>query len=86
MHRADFAITDGIDSNDNQGHAALISDLQKRAKQIALKNDALEQAIKTDLKLEPIYITDNTSNIEASGCKNPNIADGQINCESVITA
>ncbi|WP_410039699.1 SdrD B-like domain-containing protein, partial [Listeria monocytogenes] len=37
LHRADFAITDGIDSNDNQGHAALISDLQKRAKQIAIK-------------------------------------------------
>ena len=85
LHRADFAITDGIDSNDNQGHAALISDLQKRAKQIAIKNDALEQAIKTDLALEPTYTVDNDTNIEASGCKNPNIADGQINCESVIT-
>ena len=85
LHRADFAITDGIDSNDNQGHAALISDLQKRAKQIAIKNDALEQAIKTDLALEPTYTIDNNTNIEASGCKNPNIADGQINCESVIT-
>lgn len=84
LHRADFAITDGIDSNDNQGHAALISDLQKRAKQIAIKNDALEQAIKTDLALEPTYTVDNDTNIEASGCKNPNIADGQINCESVI--
>ena len=85
LHRADFAITDGIDSNDNQGHAALISNLQKRAKQVALKNDALEQAIKTDLELEPIYTIDNTSNIEASGCKNPNKIDGQINCEAVIT-
>ena len=85
LHRADFAITDGIDSNDNQGHAALISDLQKRAKQIAIKNDALEQAIKTDLALEPTYTVDNDTNIEASGCKNPNIADGQINCESVIS-
>ena len=85
LHRADFAITDGIDSNDNQGHAALISDLQKRAKQIAIKNDTLEQAIKTDLALEPTYTVDNDTNIEASGCKNPNIADGQINCESVIT-
>lgn len=84
LHRADFAITDGIDSNDNQGHAALISDLQKRAKQIAIKNDALEQAIKTDLALEPTYTVDNNTNIEASGCKKPNIADGQINCESVI--
>ena len=84
LHRADFAITDGIDSNDNQGHAALISDLQKRAKQIAIKNDALEQAIKTDLALEPTYTVDNDTNIEASGCKKPNIADGQINCESVI--
>lgn len=85
LHRADFAITDGIDSNDNQGHAALISDLQKRAKKIAIKNDALEQAIKKDLALEPTYTIDNNTNIEASGCKNPNIADGQINCESVIT-
>ncbi|MGD4318325.1 hypothetical protein QT621_27995, partial [Xanthomonas citri pv. citri] len=49
------------------------------------KNDALEQAIKTDLALEPTYTVDNDANIEASGCKNPNIADGQINCESVIT-
>ncbi|MGL5253393.1 MAG: hypothetical protein ACRC7U_09690 [Moraxella sp.] len=85
LHRADFAITEGIDNNNEQGNPALIAELQKRAKQVAIKNDALEQAIKSDLKLEPTYTVDNNTNIEATGCKNPNQIDGQISCEAVIS-
>ena len=85
LHRADFGITDGIDNNDGKGSPVLIEELIKRAKRVTVKNDALEQAIKKDLALEPTYTIDNNSNIESIGCKSPNEIDGQIHCESVIS-
>lgn len=85
LHRADFGITDSIDNNDGKGSPVLIEELIKRAKRVTVKNDALEQAIKKDLALEPTYTIDNNSNIESIGCKSPNEIDGQIHCESVIS-
>jgi uncharacterized repeat protein (TIGR01451 family) len=84
LHRADFAITDGIDDNDGQGSPKLVKVLQERAKLVVSGNDALEQAIKSDLTLEPVNSIDSADNVEAAGCKNATKIDGQINCESVI--
>lgn len=79
LHRADFAITDGMD----EGSQSLIAELKKRSKLVETSNPALEQAIKKDLELEPYFNSNN--DIEASGCKTDDVGiDGQISCNSVI--
>ena len=80
LHRADFAIIDGID---DEGDNGLIAVLQDRAKKVISTNNALEQAIKTELPINPI--THSTTNaIEATGCKDAIVIDGQVSCNAVI--
>jgi len=50
----------------------------------ALKNNALEQAVKSKLDLEPIYDRDFDDNVDASGCKSNDALDQGINCDSAI--
>ncbi len=79
LHRADFAITDGMD----EGSQSLIDELKKRSKLVIKNNTSLEQALKTELEFEPSY-QETTSEIEASGCKDDVTIDGQNNCDTVI--
>ena len=82
LHRADFALVGGMgDSTDT-----LNEQLLARSKQVGVKNDALEQAIKRDLTLEPDYDRDYSDNVEASGCKSNDALDGGLSCDSAIVA
>lgn len=79
LHRADFAIVDGMgDSSDR-----LTKRLIERSKTIEDKNDALEQAVKSELELQPDYSIRNDI-IDASGCKSNDSLDKRLNCEAVI--
>lgn len=80
LHRADFAIVGGMADSTERLNAELIA----RSKNISVKNNNLEQAVKSKLDLEPIYERDYTDNIEASGCKSNDILDQSIKCDSAI--
>lgn len=84
LHRADFGITDGIDDNNGQGSQALVEELKRRAKLVIAKNDALEQAVKTTLEVEPSSSSYTNYEYEAEGCLKPIEADGQISCQAMI--
>src|SRR5699024_8701546 len=55
-----------------------------RAQSVTAKNDALEQAVKSELTLEPDYDRDITDNIDASGCKSNDHLDQSMVCDSAI--
>tara|TARA_R110002049_G_scaffold173063_1_gene339834 strand:- start:639 stop:2585 length:1947 start_codon:yes stop_codon:yes gene_type:complete len=64
LHRADFAIVSGMADSTERLNQELVT----RSKSLSAKNNALEQAVKTELTLEPDYNTDTTDNVDASGC------------------
>ena len=80
LHRADFAIVGGMADSTERLNAELVA----RSKSIGAKNDRLEQAVKSELTLEPDYNSDNKDNIDASGCKSNDVLDAGIQCDSAI--
>jgi len=80
LHRADFAIIGGMADSTDRLNAELIA----RSKNISAKNDSLEQAVKSELILEPDYNRDNSDNVDATGCKSNDILDRGIKCDSAI--
>ena len=79
LHRADFAIVSGMADSTERLNEELVA----RSKSINAKNNALEQAIKSELVLEPDYDT-NDDNVDASGCKSIDGLDQSISCDSAI--
>lgn len=89
LHRADFAITTGMGDANDEDAQDLIKRLKIRADKVATNHNALEQAIKSNLEIEPKYVSDkfsrtNLDKIEAEGCKDPIEVDGQITCNAVM--
>ncbi|AMN67693.1 DUF11 domain-containing protein [Psychrobacter sp. P11G5] len=82
MHRADFALVGGMADSTERLNQELIT----RSKNISTKNDALEQAVKSELALEPDYDLNNDDNVDASGCKSNDELDRGIQCDSAIVA
>ena len=80
LHRADFGIVGGMADSTERLNAELVA----RSKSIGAKNDRLEQAVKSELTLEPDYNRDNKDNIDASGCKSNDVLDAGIQCDSAI--
>ncbi|MFP3355131.1 hypothetical protein R0K04_27685, partial [Pseudoalteromonas sp. SIMBA_153] len=79
-HRADFAIVSGMADSTERLNQELVT----RSKNLSAKNNALEQAVKTELTLEPDYNTDTTDNVDASGCNINGDLDIGNNCDSAI--
>ncbi len=82
LHRADFAIVSGIADSIER----LNEELSARSKSVSGKNDTMEQAVKSELILEPDYDRNNSDNIDASGCKSNDILERGIQCDSAIVA
>lgn len=82
MHRADFALVGGMGDSTERLNQELVT----RSKSINAKNNALEQAIKSELTLEPDYDLNNDDNVDASGCKSNDELDRGIQCDSAIVA
>ena len=80
LHRADFGIVGGMADSTERLNAELVA----RSKSIGAKNDRLEQAVKSQLILEPDYNRDNKDNVDASGCKSNDVLDAGIQCNSAI--
>ncbi|WAI88062.1 Fibrinogen-binding protein [Psychrobacter sp. SC65A.3] len=80
LHRADFGIVGGMADSTERLNAELVA----RSKSIGAKNDRLEQAVKSELTLDPDYNRDNKDNINASGCKSNDSLDIGIQCDSAI--
>ena len=80
LHRADFAIVGGMGDSTERLNAELVA----RSKSVSAKNDSLEQAVKSELVLEPDYNRDNKDNVDASGCKSNDFLDQGINCDTAI--
>lgn len=80
LHRADFAIVGGLGDSTERLNSELIA----RSKSVSAKNDSLEQAVKTELVLEPDYNRDSKDNVDASGCKSNDVLDTGIQCDSAI--
>ncbi|MBA2057581.1 DUF11 domain-containing protein [Psychrobacter cryohalolentis] len=80
LHRADFGIVGGMADSTERLNAELVA----RSKNIGAKNDRLEQAVKSELILDPDYNRDNKDNINASGCKSNDVLDAGIQCDSAI--
>ncbi|WP_201575798.1 DUF11 domain-containing protein [Psychrobacter immobilis] len=80
LHRADFAIVGGMGDSTERLNAELIA----RSKSVSAKNDTLEQAVKTELTLEPDYNRDYNDNVDASGCNINGDLDLGSNCDSAI--
>ncbi|MGM8884380.1 hypothetical protein ACS8FD_00385 [Psychrobacter sp. 1U2] len=80
LHRADFAIVGGMGDSTDRLNAELVA----RSKSISAKNNALEQAVKSKLDLEPIYDRDYDDNVDASGCKSNDALDQGIQCDTAI--
>ena len=80
LHRADFAIVGGMGDSSERLNTELVA----RSKSVSAKNDSLEQAVKTELVLEPDYNRDNKDNVDASGCKSNDVLDAGIQCDSAI--
>ncbi|MFP3458410.1 hypothetical protein R0J89_19365, partial [Psychrobacter sp. SIMBA_152] len=62
----------------------LNAELIARSKLVEAKNDTLEQAVKTELTLDPDYDTDTTDNVDASGCNINGDLDLGNSCDSAI--
>ncbi|WP_228198918.1 MULTISPECIES: SdrD B-like domain-containing protein [Acinetobacter] len=78
LHRADFAITDGM----GQCSQPLSDQIDERKKNIDAQLDALEQAIRADLSVDPItnYVSD-VQGQPSSGCISANGASANCNIE-----
>ena len=79
LHRADFAIVDGMGDSSNK----LTEQLKKRSLHIDEKNNALEQAVKSELEMQPDY-TINNDIVEAEGCKSNSTLEQRVSCEAAI--
>lgn len=80
LHRADFAIAGGMGDSTERLNAELVA----RSQSVSAKNDTLEQAVKTELTLDPDYNRDSDDNIEFSGCNINGDLDLGNNCDSAI--
>ena len=80
LHRADFGIVGGMADSTERLNAELVA----RSKSIGAKNDRLEQAVKSELTLDPDYNRDDKDNVDASGCKSNDSLDIGIQCDSAI--
>ena len=80
LHRADFGLVGAI----NNSVERLNTELVARSKSVSAKNNTLEQAIKTELTLEPDYNRDNIDNVDASGCHINGDLDLGSHCDSAI--
>ncbi len=80
LHRADFAIAGGMGDSTERLNAELVA----RSQSVSTKNDTLEQAVKTELTLDPDYNRDSDDNIEFSGCNINGDLDLGNNCDSAI--
>lgn len=80
LHRADFAIIGGMGDSTVRLNAELVA----RSKSVSAKNDTLEQAVKTELTLEPDYNRDYNDNVDANGCNINGDLDLGSNCDSAI--
>ena len=80
LHRAEFAIVGGMADSTERLNAELIA----RSKSISAKNDVLEQAVKSELEIDPDYNRDYKDNVDASGCKSNDFLDQGIQCDSAI--
>lgn len=80
LHRADFGIVGGLGDRTERLNAELVA----RSKSVSAKNDRLEQAVKTELVLEPDYNRDTKDNVDASGCKSNDVLESGIQCDSAI--
>lgn len=80
LHRADFAIVGGMGDSTERLNKELVT----RSKTISAKNDTLEQAVKTELTLDPDYNRDYEDNVDASGCNINGDLDLGIGCDSAI--
>ena len=82
LHRADFAIVGGMADSTQRLNEILIT----RSKSVTAKNNTLEQAVKSELTLEPDYNRDIKDNVDASGCKSNDHLDQSMVCDSAIVA
>ena len=82
LHRADFAIVGGMADSTQRLNEILIT----RSKSVTAKNNTLEQAVKSELTLEPDYNRDIKDNVDASGCKSNDYLDQSMVCDSAIVA
>lgn len=80
LHRADFGIVGGMGDSTERLNTELVA----RSKSVSAKNDALEQAVKTELTLEPDYNQNHKDNVEANGCHINGDLDSGNNCDSAI--
>lgn len=80
LHRADFAIAGGMGDSTERLNAELVA----RSQSVNAKNDTLEQAVKTELTLDPDYNRDFTDNVEFNGCNINVDLDLGNNCDSAI--
>ncbi|MGP5549477.1 hypothetical protein ACTXNE_02160 [Psychrobacter namhaensis] len=80
LHRADFGIIGDTSNSTERLNIELIA----RSQSVSTKNDTLEQAVKTELTLDPDYDRDNTDNVDASGCNINADLDLGNNCDSAI--
>ena len=80
LHRADFGIVGGMGDSTERLNTELIA----RSKSVSAKNDTLEQAVKSELTLDPDYNRDYDDNVEASGCNINGDLDLGNNCDSAI--
>ncbi|WP_227429640.1 DUF11 domain-containing protein [Psychrobacter sp. I-STPA6b] len=79
LHRADFAIIDGMGDTTQR----LTDILIERSNTVGVKNDTLEKTVRNQLALEPNNNT-NKNNVDASGCKQNNSLDEGLSCNTAI--
>ena len=82
LHRADFGLVGGMGDNPERLREVLIA----RSQSVTAKNNTLEQAVKSELVLDPDYDRDIKDNIDASGCKSNDHLDQSMVCDSAIVA
>ncbi|MGB6927004.1 SdrD B-like domain-containing protein [Psychrobacter sp.] len=80
LHRADFGIVVGMGDSTERLNTELVA----RSKSVSAKNGSLEQAVKTELTLDPDYNRDYDDNVDASGCNINGDLDLGSNCDSAI--
>ena len=80
LHRADFGIVVGMGDSTERLNTELVA----RSNSVGAKNDSLEQAVKTELTLDPDYNRDYDDNVDASGCNINGDLDLGSNCDSAI--
>lgn len=80
LHRADFSIVDGM----GDASQTLNDQLKSRSERIATSNNALEQAVKSQLELQPNYQTSTSNLVDDTGCKTNAVLDQAGSCDNAI--